>query len=73
MVITAGNMPLILVKFSKSSSCGNITSDSCVPLVTVTLSERITIKAGRKFGIILMRFLDATSIVKEVHTNSLVT
>ena len=70
MVITAGDMLLHIVK---SSSCGNITSDGCVPLVTVTLSERITIKAGRKFGIILMRFLDPTSIVKEVHTNSLVT
>jgi len=48
MVITAGDMPLILVKFSKSSSCGNITSDGCVPLVKLTLSERITIKASKK-------------------------
>ena len=45
MVITAGDMLLHIVK---SSSCGNITSDGCVPLVTVTLSERITIKAGKK-------------------------
>ena len=52
------------------SSCGNIPSDSCVPLVTVTLSECITIKAGRNFGIILTRFLDATSVVK-VHTISI--
>ena len=45
MVITAGDILLLIVK---SSSRGNITSDGCIPLVTLTLSERITIKAGRK-------------------------
>jgi len=45
MVITAGDKPLLIVKFSKSPACGNVTS---APLVAVTLSERITIEAGRK-------------------------
>ena len=45
MVITAGDMLLLIVK---SSSCGNITSDGYIPLLTLTLSERTTIKAGRK-------------------------
>jgi len=58
MVITAGDMLLLIVK---SSSCGNITSDGCIPLLTLTLS-----KQEGKFGIILMRLLDTTSLVKEV-------
>jgi len=65
MMITAGDMLLLIVK---SSSCRNITSDSRVPLVTLTLSERITIKAGRK----VWHYINETAIynlsvlVKEV-------
>jgi len=47
-VITAGEKPLLIVKFSKSSSCGNVTSVGCVLLVKVILSERTTSEAGRK-------------------------
>jgi len=62
-VITAGDKPLLIVKFSKSSSCGNVTSVGCVPLVTVILSERTTSKAGRE---IWNCAFDAASLVTVV-------
>ena len=65
-MITAGDMPLLIVKFSKSPACGNVTSVGCVPLVTVILSERITIEAGRKFGTLFMCTQGITHLVKEV-------
>jgi len=64
-VITAGDKPLLIVKFSKSSSCGNVTSVGCAPLVTVILSERTTSKAGRKVWFYVHVF-NATSLVTDV-------
>ena len=61
-MITAGDMLLLIVKFSKSTSCGNVTSVDCVPLVKAILSERTTIEEGKYCE----NILDRNSLVAEV-------
>ena len=61
-MITAGDKPLLIVKFSKSTSCGNVTFVDCVPLVKAILSERTTIEEGKYCE----NILDRNSLVAEV-------
>ena len=51
IVIIAGDMPLLIVKLSKSPCRGYVTDDGA--LVTATLSERTTIQYGRNYILML--------------------